>query len=73
MGLVLPAARYSSRPRVGNLFLHLQLHHSRLQHRNTAGPLAGLRGFEAMAAMLMFGWSKAVLAVVAVKLHGLDT
>jgi hypothetical protein len=28
--------------------------------------------FEAMAGMLMFGWSTAVLAAVVVKLHSLD-
>jgi len=32
----------------------------------------GIDGFEAMAAMLMFGWSTAVLAAVVVKLHSLD-
>lgn len=32
----------------------------------------GLKGFEAMTAMLMFGWSTAVLAVVIQKLHGLN-
>ncbi len=32
----------------------------------------GIGGFEAMAAMLMFGWSTAVLAAVVVKLHSLD-
>ncbi len=33
----------------------------------------GLGGFEAMAGMLMFGWSTAVLAAVVVRLHSLDT
>jgi hypothetical protein len=33
----------------------------------------GIGGFEAMAAMLMFGWSTAVLAAVVVKLHSVDT
>jgi hypothetical protein len=33
----------------------------------------GIGGFEAMAAMLMFGWSTAVLAAVVVELHSLDT
>jgi len=33
----------------------------------------GMGGFEAMAAMLMFGWSTAVLAAVVVKLHSLET
>ena len=33
----------------------------------------GIGGFEAMAGMLMFGWSTAVLAAVVVKLHSLDT
>jgi uncharacterized membrane protein len=32
----------------------------------------GMGGFEAMAGMLMFGWSTAVLAAVVVKLHSLD-
>jgi hypothetical protein len=32
----------------------------------------GIGGFEAMAAMLMFGWSTAVLAAVVMKLHSLD-
>jgi hypothetical protein len=32
----------------------------------------GLDGFEAMTAMLMFGWSTAVLAVAIQKLHGLN-
>ena len=32
----------------------------------------GLGGFESMNAMLMFGWSTAVLAAVVVKLHSLD-
>jgi hypothetical protein len=33
----------------------------------------GLGGFEAMAGMLMFGWSTAVLAAVVLKVHSLDT
>ena len=33
----------------------------------------GIGGFEAMAAMLMFGWSTAVLAAVVIKFHSLDT
>jgi Ion channel len=33
----------------------------------------GIGSFEAMAAMLMFGWSTAVLAAVVVKLISLDT
>ena len=33
----------------------------------------GLGGFEAMAAMLMFGWSPAVLAAVILKVQSLDT
>jgi len=32
----------------------------------------GLGGFEAMAAMLMFGWSTAVLAAVSLKIHSFD-
>jgi len=32
----------------------------------------GIGGFEAMAAMLMFGWSTAVLAAVVMKIHSLD-
>ncbi|RNC68222.1 MAG: two pore domain potassium channel family protein [Desulfuromonadales bacterium] len=32
----------------------------------------GLGGFEAMNAMLMFGWSTAILATVVMKLHSLD-
>ena len=32
----------------------------------------GLGGLEAMNAMLMFGWSTAVLAMVVLKLHSLD-
>lgn len=32
----------------------------------------GLGSFESMNAMLMYGWSTAMLAVVAVKLHSLD-
>jgi hypothetical protein len=37
------------------------------------GHWQGLGGFEAMAAMLMFGWSTAVLAAVVLKVHSLDT
>jgi hypothetical protein len=37
------------------------------------GHWQGLGGFEAMAAMLMFGWSTAVLAAVVLKGHNLDT
>jgi hypothetical protein len=37
------------------------------------GRWQGLGGFEAMAAMLMFGWSTAVLAAVVLKVHSLDT
>ena len=33
----------------------------------------GIGGFEAMAAMLMFGWSTALLAAVVVKVLSLDT
>ena len=33
----------------------------------------GLGGFEAMAAMLMFGWSTAMLAAVIVKVQSLET
>lgn len=33
----------------------------------------GLGGFEAMAAMLMFGWSMAMLATVLLKLRIIDT
>jgi hypothetical protein len=33
----------------------------------------GLGGFEAMAGMLMFGWSTAMLAAVVLKVHNLDT
>jgi hypothetical protein len=33
----------------------------------------GLGGFEAMAAMLMFGWSTAVLAAVILKVQSIDT
>jgi hypothetical protein len=32
----------------------------------------GLGGFEAMNAMLMFGWSTAMLAAVVMKIHNLD-
>ena len=37
------------------------------------GRWAGLGGFEAIAGMLMFGWSTAVLAVVVQKLHSIDS
>ena len=33
----------------------------------------GLGGFEAMAAMLMFGWSTAMLAAIILKVQSLDT
>jgi hypothetical protein len=33
---------------------------------------AGFGGFEAMTGMLMFGWSTAVLALVAQKMHAID-
>ena len=33
----------------------------------------GLGGFEAMAAMLMFGWSMAMLAAVILKVQSIDT
>ena len=36
------------------------------------GRWKGIDGFEAMTAMLMFGWSTAVLAVVTQKLHSID-
>jgi hypothetical protein len=36
------------------------------------GRWKGIDGFEAMTAMLMFGWSTAVLAVVTQKIHSLD-
>jgi hypothetical protein len=36
------------------------------------GRWLGLGGFEAMTAMLMFGWSTAILAVVIGRLHNLD-
>ena len=36
------------------------------------GRWQGLDGFEAMTAMLMFGWSTALLASVVQKLHGID-
>ena len=36
------------------------------------GRWQGLGGFEAIAGMLMFGWSTAVLAVVVQKLHSID-
>jgi hypothetical protein len=32
----------------------------------------GLGGFEAICAMLMFGWSTALLAAVIMKIHGMD-
>ena len=37
------------------------------------GRWQGLGGFEAIAGMLMFGWSTAVLAVVVQKTHSIDT
>ena len=37
------------------------------------GHWQGLGGFEAMAAMLMFGWSTAMLAALILKVHSLDT
>jgi uncharacterized membrane-anchored protein len=37
------------------------------------GHWQGLGGFEAMAAMLMFGWSTAMLAAVILKVQSLDT
>jgi hypothetical protein len=36
------------------------------------GRWRGFSGFEAMTAMLMFGWSTAVLAVVAQKTHSIE-
>lgn len=36
------------------------------------GRWQGLDGFEAMTAMLMFGWSTALLASVVQKIHGID-
>ena len=36
------------------------------------GRWQGLEGFEALTAMLMFGWSTATLAAVALKLHSID-
>jgi len=33
----------------------------------------GLGGFEAMAAMLMFGWSTAMLATVVARLHSMES
>lgn len=36
------------------------------------GRWQGLGGFEAMTAMLMFGWSTAILAAVALKVHNID-
>jgi hypothetical protein len=37
------------------------------------GHWQGFGGFEAMAAMLMFGWSTAMLAAVILKIQGLET
>jgi hypothetical protein len=37
------------------------------------GQWQGFGGFEAMAAMLMFGWSTAMLAALILKVQGLDT
>jgi hypothetical protein len=37
------------------------------------GRWKGMDGFEAMTAMLMFGWSTAVLAAVVQKTHSIDT
>ena len=37
------------------------------------GRWKGMDGFEAMTAMLMFGWSTAVLAVVVQKTHSIDS
>ena len=37
-----------------------------------AGRWKGIDGFEAMTAMLMFGWSTAVLAAVVQKMHSID-
>jgi hypothetical protein len=37
------------------------------------GRWKGMDGFEAMTAMLMFGWSTAVLAAVVQKTHGIDS
>ncbi len=37
------------------------------------GHWQGLGGFEAMAAMLMFGWSTAMLAAIILKVQSLDT
>lgn len=36
------------------------------------GRWQGLDGFEAMTAMLMFGWSTALLATVVQRIHGID-
>ena len=36
------------------------------------GRWKGMDGFEAMTAMLMFGWSTAMLAAIVQKLHGID-
>jgi hypothetical protein len=38
-----------------------------------AGRWKGMDGFEAMTAMLMFGWSTAVLAAVVQKTHSIDS
>ena len=38
-----------------------------------SGRWKGMDGFEAMTAMLMFGWSTAVLAVVVQKTHSIDS
>jgi len=37
-----------------------------------SGRWQGLEGFEALTAMLMFGWSTAMLAAVVLKLHSID-
>ncbi|NJD25421.1 MAG: hypothetical protein FIB06_08430 [Betaproteobacteria bacterium] len=37
------------------------------------GTWSGFGGFESMTAMLMFGWSTAVLAAVVQKMHSIDT
>ena len=37
------------------------------------GRWQGLGGFESMTAMLMFGWSTAMLAAIVQKIHTLDT
>jgi hypothetical protein len=36
------------------------------------GQWKGMDGFEAMTAMLMFGWSTAVIAAVVQKTHSID-